>query len=268
MVDRPKPAWVEFGKHVRRLRTQANLSLDRLARLTTYSATYHSKIERAVRVPNVGIVEALDRELGTRGALLRMWRDVARSESGSWYEQPDEYEKEATEIRFFHPFVLPGFLQTESYARIITSHSVPNIDRESLEKTVGMRQAWRRLLRENEDLRLSVVIPEFVLTRLVGGAETMREQLERLIQESQTEGLTLQVLPEGISDFAWTVGAFWLVYIEDQSPIVCTEHCIGGHMTSEARYVRKLESAYNRLQVWALSPNDSLHKIKALRDVL
>ncbi|MFI6576669.1 helix-turn-helix domain-containing protein [Nocardiopsis sp. NPDC050513] len=269
MVDRQRPGWVEFGKHVRRLRTQANLSLDRLARLTTYSATYLSKIERAVRVPNAGIVEALDRELGTHGALLRMWRDAERAETDpGWYEQSDEYEKKATEIRFFHPFVVPGFFQVESYTRVIATHSVPVGSRDSVRRAVETRRAWRERLRTDGDLVLSVVVPEFVLTQPVGGPEVMRDQLERLIQEAQGEFVSVQVLPMGISDFAWTVGAFRLIYFEDRSPIICSDHSVGEHITDEVTHVRYLESVYNKLQAWALSPDASLQKIKDRKDAL
>ncbi|WP_028648662.1 Scr1 family TA system antitoxin-like transcriptional regulator [Nocardiopsis sp. CNT312] len=269
MVDRLKPAWVEFGKHVRRLRTQGNLSLDRLSRMTSYSATYHSKIERAVRVPNAGIVEALDREFGTNGALIRMWRDVERSENGKvWYYDPDDYVREGTEMRYFHPFVLPGFLQVEEYARVIASHASTTLDREHVQRVVSGRTQWRERLRENTDLVVSVVIPEFVLTRLVGGAEVMRGQLERLAAEAREEAVTVQVLPSGIRDFAWTAGAFWLVYFSDQSPLVVSEHSSGEHVTDEESVVRRLEATYSRLQVWALSPDASLQRIEEVREEL
>jgi transcriptional regulator with XRE-family HTH domain len=269
MVDRTIPTWVEFGKHLRRLRKQQRLSLDQLATLTTYSATYHGKIERAVRLPNHGIVEALDREFSTNGALLRMWRDVTRSESGSgWYEQSEEYEKEADEIRFFHPFVIPGFFQTEDYSRVLISHTVPMANEARIQRTIAARKSWRERLSTGDSLMLSVVIPELVLTQSVGGSGVMQEQLERLVGEATAEGITIQVLPLGLSDFTWTVGAFRLIYINDRSPLVCAEHTTGEHITDEANHVRELEVSYNKLLTWALPPDVSLAKMIEIKEAL
>nr|WP_255495156.1 helix-turn-helix transcriptional regulator [Nocardiopsis sp. FR4] len=268
-MDRTIPAWVEFGKHLRRLRKQQRLSLDQVAALTTYSATYHGKLERAVRPPNHAIVEALDREFSTNGALLRMWRDVERAESGSgWYEQSEEYEKEADEIRFFHPFVIPGFFQTEEYSRVLISHTVPMANEARIQRTIAARKSWRERLRTEDTLMLNVVIPELVLTQRVGGSHVMREQLECLEQEAAAEGITIQVLPLGLSDFTWTVGAFRLIYINDRSPLVCSEHTTGEHITDEAPQVRRLEVAYNKLQTWALPPDASLEKMTGLKEAL
>ena len=269
MADQKQPAWVSFGDHVKSLRRQEGWSLQHLAKLTNYSATYHSKVERAVRSPKQGIVEAMDSAFGTNGALLRMWRDVERSESGAgWYEQSGEYEKEATEIRFFHPFVIPGFFQTESYARVIVTHSVPTATKEHIQKTVTARKAWRERLQTEDELMLNVVVPEFVLTQNVGGPGVMQEQLDRLIKEAQGDSITVQVLPTGLSDFTWVVGAFRLIYINDRSPLVCAEHSAGEFITDEAHYVRRLEVAYNKLQTWALSPDDSMNKMKEIKEAL
>ncbi|MBB6118370.1 helix-turn-helix domain-containing protein [Nocardiopsis algeriensis] len=269
MVDQKKPVWISFGEHVRGLRRQMGWSLDQLGRETTYSATYHSKVERAVRSPKQGIVEAMDSAFGTNGALLRMWRDVARLESGAgWYEQSEEYEKEANEIRFFHPFVIPGFFQTEGYSRVLISHTVPMANEARIQKTVAARKAWRERLKTEDSLMLSVVIPELVLTQRVGGSQVMREQLGRLAEEAMARGTTIQVLPLGLSDFTWTVGAFRLIYVGDRSPIACSEHTTGEHVTDEAMQVRRLEVAYNKLLSWSLPPDASLARMTEIKEAL
>ena len=269
MADQVKPAWVNFGAHVKGLRTTQGWPLEDLAQLTHFSATYHSKIENAKRVPNEDIVTAMDSVFGTNGALLRLWRDVKRSEGGTgWYEQSEEYEKEAEEIRFFHPFVIPGFFQTEEYARVLISHTVPMADEARIQKTIEARKAWRERLRTHDSLMLSVVIPELVLSQNVGGSNVMQDQLGRLQKEAVAEGVTIQLLPLGLSDFTWTVGAFRLIYINDRSPLVCSEHTTGEHITDEAPQVRRLEVAYNKLLTWALPPDASLEKMTEIKEAL
>ncbi|WP_262391441.1 Scr1 family TA system antitoxin-like transcriptional regulator [Nocardiopsis sp. CNR-923] len=74
--------------------------------------------------------------------------DAGRAETDpGWYEQSDEHEKKATEIRFFHPFVVPGFFQVESRTRVIATHSVPAGGRDSVLRAVQTRKAWRERLR-------------------------------------------------------------------------------------------------------------------------
>jgi hypothetical protein len=44
------------------------------------------------------------------------------------------------------------------------------------------------------------VIDEAVLRRPVGGAETMREQLKRLVEAAESQSIVLQVLPFAVTD--------------------------------------------------------------------
>nr|WP_255459394.1 DUF5753 domain-containing protein [Nocardiopsis sp. FR26] len=184
-----------------------------------------------------------------------------------WYEQSRGYEKRAHEIRFFHPLVVPGFFQTADYARVIVTHTVPTASEKRIQKVIRTRASWRADLDTDEGLMLNVIVTELALTRPVT-SEVMREQLDRLIQEAEKPTITLQVLPSGISDLAWLSGAFRLVYIEGEQPLLCAEHAVGEYLTDEEQETRKLETVFSNLQAWALPPDVSARKLEEMRQAL
>ncbi|NYH52827.1 MULTISPECIES: helix-turn-helix domain-containing protein [Nocardiopsis] len=268
-MDEPrKSEWVRFGLHLKRLRTQQGLSLNRLADRAEWSATYLGKLENAKRAPNADVVRDLDRELRTNGALLRAWNDVVRAQAAlDWYEQSRGYEKRAHEIRFFHPLVVPGFFQTPEYARVIVTHTVPTASEKRIQNVIRTRESWRKDLDTDGGLVLNVILTELALTRPIA-SEVMREQLDRLIQEAERPTVTLQVLPSGISDLAWLSGAFRLVYIEGEQPLLCAEHAIGEYLTDDEQETRKMETVFSKLQAWALPPDVTARKLGEMRQAL
>ncbi len=266
MPENPVPAWAQFGKYLREARREADLSLDGLGARVPYSASLISKIERGVRSPNQDIVQALDSALGTNGELLQAWKDADRARNEPfWFEQAAEYEKQATRICFFHPFVLPGFFQEPEYARILVSHADPSADTRAVEGVADARQGWRETLR---GAHLEVVIPEQVLRADVGGSEVMRPQLDRLVREAADASATIQVLPVGVPDFSWTVGAFRLMYRQYKPFMLCTEHAGGETLSRDKSLIQQLERAFGRLQVWSQSPVDSVEMMVRIRESL
>jgi transcriptional regulator with XRE-family HTH domain len=139
-----------------------------------------------------------------REMLLALAEDAAQK--GWWedfsdilsedYQQFIGLEHEAASIAVWHVDVVPGLLQTESYARnIISSYSrVEPIAPGMIGRLVRVRMRRQQVL-SRDDLQISVVLDESILKRRIGGETVMREQLQRLVQEADRPNLTLQVLP-------------------------------------------------------------------------
>lgn len=266
MPENPVPAWAQFGKYLREARREADLSLDGLGARVPYSASLISKIERGVRSPNRDIVQALDSALGTNGELLQAWKDADRARNEPfWFEQAAEYEKQATRICFFHPFVLPGFFQEPEYARILVSHVNPYATSSAVESVASVRRAWRERL---GDVRLDVVIPERVLRTDVGGPDVMGPQLDRLLEEANHASATIQVLPEDTPDLTWTTGAFRLMYRQYTPFMLCIEHTGGETLSRDKLLIMRLERAFGRLQVWSHPPAASVETMTQIRESL
>jgi transcriptional regulator with XRE-family HTH domain len=70
----------ELGAEVRRLREARRLSLDALAKLVHCSSSHLSEVENGKKLPSVGLIQNLDRVLGTAGEdglVERFWGAVA-----------------------------------------------------------------------------------------------------------------------------------------------------------------------------------------------
>ena len=70
----------DLGAEVRRLRAARGLSLDALAKLVHCSSSHLSEVENGRKLPSVGLVQNLDRVLGTAGEdglVERFWGAVA-----------------------------------------------------------------------------------------------------------------------------------------------------------------------------------------------
>jgi transcriptional regulator with XRE-family HTH domain/tetratricopeptide (TPR) repeat protein len=70
----------ELGAEVRRLRAAQRLSLDALAKLVHCSSSHLSEVENGKKLPSVGLIQSLDRVLGTageNGLVERFWGAVA-----------------------------------------------------------------------------------------------------------------------------------------------------------------------------------------------
>ncbi len=139
-----------------------------------------------------------------RELLLALAEDAAQK--GWWedfsdilsedYQQFIGLEHEAATIAVWHVDVVPGLLQTESYARnIISSYSrVEPIAPGMIGRLVRVRMRRQQVL-NRDDLQISVVLDESILKRRIGSETVMREQLQHLVQEADRANLTLQILP-------------------------------------------------------------------------
>lgn len=111
-----------------------------------------------------------------------------------------QFETEATTVRHFQNFVLPGILQTRAYAEAIFALIRPKPDPEVVAARVKSRLRRREeiLLRDSPPNYL-VALDESVLRRPVGGLDVMADQLDDLAQlVDETRTLTVRILPLGV----------------------------------------------------------------------
>ncbi|MEU7260208.1 helix-turn-helix transcriptional regulator [Streptomyces rimosus] len=129
------------------------------------------------------------------GGLLELARvDRERRKAKGWWNDVSvapamkEYitlESAATAIKTWQTAFVPGLLQTESYVRALNPDDA----------FVAARLARQRRLVEDPPLRLRTVVYEAVLRNLVGGAKTMRGQLEHLADTASRPNVSVRVLP-------------------------------------------------------------------------
>ncbi|MEO3889678.1 DUF5753 domain-containing protein [Nonomuraea sp. B5E05] len=116
----------------------------------------------------------------------------------TWFAPWLEEEEQAQSLRTWQPLVVPGLLQTAEYAQALLERE-SGFDREQIETLVAGRLARQKILTRTNPPRYLVVLDEGVLSRPIGGPETMREQLARLVQAAQAPHITIQICPLGAS---------------------------------------------------------------------
>jgi transcriptional regulator with XRE-family HTH domain len=170
-------------------------------------------------------------------------------------------ESRAWRIETFRSNSVHGLLQTRDYAREVLMAAYPNRAPESVEGPVAAREARQRRLHGEDPLRLSAILDEAVLHRMVGGPQVMRAQLELLAERAALPNVEIRVVPFAAGAHASLAGSFDLLRFRDENDIVFVE-TRGGCM-----YLPNGESytaALRHLEIVALPADESLAKIEAI----
>jgi Domain of unknown function (DUF5753) len=139
---------------------------------------------------------------GATGAGLDELTKLAQQARSGFAGWTDDIEARASVIRWFEPSLIPGLIQTEACARAVLAWKPESA---STEANLKNRLARQSVLDRAE---LRVVVLESVLSREVGDAATMGEQLEHLLTVGGRPTVTLQVLPDSPAVAGALGGAF------------------------------------------------------------
>lgn len=198
-----------LATELREIREGKGVSGDAVAKALHWSPSKISRYERAKTGLPPREVERLLDYYGITGSrrevLLALARDA--SQKGWWedygdslshdYQQFIGLEDEASAIAVWQFDVVPGLLQTETYARsIISTYSqIETVTPGMIDRLVKVRMRRQHIVTRESGLELSVVIDESVLQRRVGDDSMMYEQLQRLARDADRPNVTVQVLP-------------------------------------------------------------------------
>ncbi|WP_199430920.1 helix-turn-helix domain-containing protein [Qaidamihabitans albus] len=200
-----------LGDELRRLREQADRTLENVAAELMVSTSKLSRLENAQGRPQQRDVRDLIRLYGIEGTKLadqlRRWTRAAQEEP--WWtaysrEIPDElgehvdYEAEASVARVYTIPALPVLLQTADYARAYYRSTEQWHPAAEIDKLVELRMKRQRALSRREGqapLHLIAVTHESSIRQLVGSPEIMRAQLDHLVERSTAPNIELRIFP-------------------------------------------------------------------------
>ncbi len=273
----PTIARWQLGRELHRLREAAGVSHKEIATELGCSESKIYKIESgAVGVSRADVIVMLtgygvsdDRIRQTALELQRQGK-----ERGWWAkfgQLPNPYsmyiglESAATAVRNFELAVVPGLLQTEAYARAITSAAWPG-QSEEVRRRVEVRMTRQACLTEEPVLKFWGIVDESVLRRQTGGPDVMRAQLHHLIEMSDRPNIELQVLPFSEGWHPGTVGSFSILEFPDgiHSPVVYVVSQAGDAYLEREDDLRRVTLTYTHLHAAALSVNKSRDLIAAI----
>ncbi|MGW3426226.1 helix-turn-helix domain-containing protein [Streptomyces phaeochromogenes] len=196
-----------LGKRLQELRQGAGVSLEDAARALHVKPLTIRRLEKAEVALKTLYVEKL---LQTYGAAQQEvdefvtlaeranepgWWHAYRDVVPDWFSAYVSLETGARTLRTYEPHYVTGLLQTYNYARAVLRGGFPNESDEDLGRRVDLRLRRQGLLERPDAPTLWVVMEETVLHRMVGGAEVMREQIERLLEVSELEHVSVDVVP-------------------------------------------------------------------------
>jgi transcriptional regulator with XRE-family HTH domain len=250
---------------LKKVRTDRGVGQRELARRLGHRT--HATIsywEVGARVPTVEDVTPILDELGVVGAERDRIIDLTKSAklTSNWLApgfpgmSPAlagvlDCEVTATAIRQWSPSVIPGLLQTESYARAI-------LDDASEAPLVRMRMARQEILtKEDHPVTFEALIHECALRDVLASPQVQAEQLRHLLDVDKLENVTVRVVRTGVGWHPGLVGAFILYDFADTPSIIHIEHYSSSAFLYEERDVTAFKSAARTVRGVAMSPEDS-----------
>lgn len=265
---------IRLAKELRRHRVAAGMTLEQVTDALEYSASKLSRIEQGKVGVSRADVEALSRVYGLSAdelnALLaltqrtRRRRDVTRGAPD--VQMLRSVEALAQRIRMYNPLAIPGLFQVEEYVRSMISVVLPNLDADERRRQVAMRLERQELLRAEHRPTLHVILDEVTVRRIEGTPDVFRKQLHRLIETSELENVTLQIIPFSAGLYGGLTGAFRIFTFPDpqDGELVHIEGLSGESYLHTPDHVAKYSALFEELCRIALTPPESAAFLRAI----
>ncbi|WP_184727809.1 helix-turn-helix domain-containing protein [Saccharopolyspora phatthalungensis] len=269
---------VHLGRKLRELRDSAGMSLDDVAATLERSRSTVGHWER-------GHSKVSAQDLSALLALYRAPDDLAdqlqqlRRESGKrgwWqsYKLPTYmtpfigFETDASEVFHFELGIVPGLLQTESYARAVHEAGRLVLTDAELQEWVDARLKRQERLEKGGGLTLHAVVAEEALSRIVGSPAVMSEQLRHLAQVSKKRSVNLQVLPFDAGAHVGAHGPITVLRFPDpgHGDVAFSDTPLGGHVIDDLRDVAELARLFSDLQAQALPAKESRSLLSSIQE--
>ncbi|EKX65098.1 helix-turn-helix domain-containing protein [Streptomyces ipomoeae] len=254
----PTVGQVVLGRRLQELREAAGLKREEAARVLRVAAATVRRMEAAdvaLKIPYVQVllttygvgerdVDAFVKlvEEANRPGWWQRFHDVLPD----WFSLYVSLEGAAHLIRQYEPHFVPGMLQTEDYARaVMEAGIVGQTSPETIERHVSLRMARQKLLTREDPPHLWVIMDETALLRPVSiRGEVMRDQIDRLLDVTENDHITLQVAEFASGPHPGTYAPFSLFrFAEPELPdMVYTEYLTGAlYLDSRTEVAMHLE---------------------------
>ncbi|MGW0365475.1 helix-turn-helix domain-containing protein [Streptomyces sp. NPDC002990] len=254
-----------YGKELRWRREEAGRTLQQVVEGSFYGVSYLSEIERAQRCMPVDLARHVDRVLDTDGFFERRCEDVREARKGAhaaYFAPIAEAETRARSIEEWNGSLIPGLLQTESYARAII-RSTNSLDlKEEVDAKIHDRLQRARLFDDPKKPEYWVILHESVLREPFLPPAEMAEQLDRIIALAERSRIVPQLMLWNAPTRPFMELSLLFMQFDDEPPLMYTEGPYHGQTIDDPALVRQYRKAYDLLRAAALPPEASLARIK------
>ncbi|GGZ44626.1 helix-turn-helix domain-containing protein [Streptomyces bluensis] len=252
-----------LGRRLQDRRQGAQVSLDDAAKALRVKPLTIRRLEKAEVALKPLYVEKLLQTYGAGQQEIDEFVTLAEraNQPGWWYPYRDvlpswftayvSLETGAKTLRTYEPHYVTGLLQTHGYARALLRAGFPHDSDEDLERRVDLRLRRQSLLEKAEPPTLWVVMEEAVLHRVVGGAEVMREQIDRLLAASELDHVSIDIVPFSAGAHFGVCAPFTYFRFEERElPDIVYSEILSGSMYLDQRSdVAAHLEAHNRMSL-------------------
>jgi transcriptional regulator with XRE-family HTH domain len=273
---------VVLGRRLQELREAAGLKREEAAKVLRVAPATVRRMETAevaLKIPYVqvllttyGVPEtdtasfvALAEEANEPGWWQR-YHDVLPE----WFSMYVSLEGAARVIRQYEPHYVPGMLQTEDYARsVLAAGTAGQGGPEAIERHVALRMARQKLLTRENPPHWWVIMDETALRRPVSiRSEVMRDQIDRLLEVTLRDHVTLQVAEFDAGPHPGTYAPFVLFrFAEPELPdMVYSEYLTGALYLDSRQEVAAHLEVLDHMAAHAASATETREILAAYRD--
>jgi transcriptional regulator with XRE-family HTH domain len=201
-----------YAAQLKAWRKRRGWSQAQLADELRYSDSLVSGIETMNKTPTLDFAKHCDTAFDDPETFVALHKLVSREAWPSYYAPVIDFEEQAVRIHQWEMRVVPGLLQTENYTRSVVRAGNPRITQMELDRKVDARLERQRILERDKPPMFWVVLGEGALRQLIGSPAIMGEQLDKIIEVTQSPHIVVQVLPFAASDHPGTDGPMQIGY--------------------------------------------------------
>lgn len=218
------------------------------------------EVERGEEAPDLPLARKLEKTLKLPLGYLTNLVRILQQDNVRDYAKPFiRHRADATAIYEFR-MGIPGLLQTPEYARGALQAGFAG-DEAQIDVYVAARMEHRKLLDKPSPPWLVAMMDEASLRRVTGSRETMRKQLEYLLEMTERPSVNLLVLPAAAPAVS---GSFTLLTRPTGERTAYTEGFNCGSYIEETAEVQRFQQVYDLLHQGTLSGAESQDLMRAL----
>jgi hypothetical protein len=130
-----------------------------------------------------------------------------------------ELEDEASAVRTFKIDLVDGLMQTPEYAAAVIRANQPRASETMVRRQIDARTRRQARLRDADPIQVEAIITEGALRIQVGGPDTMRHQIEHLLDLMELPNINLWVVP-ATGAYSAMGTPFYILSFDDRYPDV------------------------------------------------
>ncbi|MCC9312293.1 helix-turn-helix transcriptional regulator [Kitasatospora sp. RB6PN24] len=246
-----------LGRRLRRMREAADLSLRGLADQINFPHTYIGRVERGEQLPSEALAQTLDEYFKTDDLFVELLDMAHDTLIVSYGREFVAKEREALRIQVFTSSLIPGLLQTEAYARELFRYSMSGYTPAELDARVAARMNRKKIFNRDDPPLFWAIVDESGLRRPTSDRETMRIQLEHVLELSESPHITVQVLPFQRALHPMLGGSLTLLTMRGGETVGLVESFDSGESVDSPKRIVELVQGFDVARSMALTEAES-----------